>query len=217
MAESLIILGNTGTGKSTSIETLDPNSTFIIQCVNKELPFKGFKKKYPLGVNRLVSNSYKEIGVKLLEVNKNDDIHIVILDDTTYLMTNEYMTTKAKGFDKFNDIAENFYKLINFVKDKLREDLTVVFFGHEEADSNGRTQIKTVGKFLSEKVCIEGMFSIVLNTFVNSEGYYFQTQNNGFNTTKSPKGMFEDLLIPNDLNYVIEKIKQYYEGDDENV
>lgn len=215
MADTLLILGNTGTGKSTAIETLNPSTTYIIQCVNKELPFKGFRKKYPLESNRLVSSSYKEIGKKLLEINENKEIKTIILDDITYLMTNEYMMTEAKGFDKFNNIAENFYKLINFTKTKLREDLTIVFMGHEEIDNNGKSQMKTIGKLLSEKICIEGMFSIVLNTFVNSEGYYFQTQNNGFNTTKSPRGMFKDLLIPNDLKYVIEKIKQYYEGDDE--
>ena len=217
MADTLLVLGNTGTGKSTAIKTLNPEITFIVQCVNKELPFRGFKKKYPLGKNRLVSSSYKEIGKKLLEINENESIQTVILDDITYLMTNEYMMTETKGFDKFNNIAENFYKLINFIKTKLREDLTVIFMGHEETDNTGRTQMKTFGKLLSEKICIEGMFSIVLNTFVNSEGYYFQTQNNGFNTTKSPQGMFEDLLIPNDLSYVIERIKLYYDGDDEEI
>lgn len=217
MADTLLILGNTGTGKSTAIKTLNPETTFIVQCVNKELPFRGFKKKYLLNKNRLVSSSYKEIGKKLLEINDNENIKTVILDDITYLMTNEYMMTEAKGFDKFNNIAENFYKLINYTKTKLREELTVIFIGHEETDNAGRTQMKTVGKLLSEKICIEGMFSIVLNTFVNSEGYYFQTQNNGFNTTKSPQGMFEDLLIPNDLSYVIERIKLYYDGGDEEI
>nr|DAX50194.1 MAG TPA: hypothetical protein [Caudoviricetes sp.] len=219
MSTSLLILGNTGTGKSTSIETLNPETTFIIQCVNKELPFKGFKKKYPLKTkeqegNRYITNSYKSIGGVLQYINSNEKIKTLIIDDITYLMTNEFVTTETKGYDKFNDIAQNFYTLINKIK-SLREDLIVVLLGHEEVDNNtGRSQIKTVGKLLNEKICIEGMFSIVLNTLVNSEGYHFQTQNNGYNTTKSPKEMFE-LLEPNDLQHIINKIEEYYKGDDE--
>ena len=217
MSTSLLILGNTGTGKSTSIETLNPETTFIIQCVNKELPFKGFKKKYPLKTkeqegNRYITNSYKSIGGVLQYINSNEKIKTLIIDDITYLMTNEFVTTETKGYDKFNDIAQNFYTLINKIK-SLREDLIVVLLGHEEVDNNtGRSQIKTVGKLLNEKICIEGMFSIVLNTLVNSEGYHFQ--NNGYNTTKSPKEMFE-LLEPNDLQHIINKIEEYYKGDDE--
>lgn len=225
MGINLLILGNTGTGKSSSIKNLNPENTFIIQCVNKELPFKGYIKKYPVinkenrDGNRTITNSYKDVFNAISYANKHSKFKTLIIDDVTYLMTHEYMTSEAKGFDKFNGIAENFYKLVNDKIKNLRDDLDIILMGHEEIDNNtGRSKMKTLGKLLDEKICVEGLFSIVLNTLVNNDGYFFQTQNTGYNTAKSPYGMFEPLE-PNDLKEIINKINIYYEteeGDDEN-
>lgn len=217
MSNMVLIIGESGTGKSTAIEGLNPNETFIIQVVNKPLPFKGFKVKYPLKTkendgNRIVSGKWNQIISVLEYLNNNPGIKVVVIDDSQYLMSDEYMTRATeRGFDKFTEIGQHYYDVIKFAAG-LREDLTIVFLSHSEVKDDGRIKVKTIGKLLDEKITIEGLFTVVLNTKIEDGNYYFETQNNGFNTTKSPKGMFESVKIPNDLGYVVEKINEYYGG-----
>lgn len=217
MSNMVLIIGESGTGKSTAIEGLNPNETFIIQVVNKPLPFKGFKTKYPLKSkeadgNRTVTGKWNQIIGTLSYINQNSRIKVVVIDDSQYLMSDEYMTRATeRGFDKFTEIGQHYYDVIKFAAG-LREDLTIVFLSHSEVKDDGRIKVKTIGKLLDEKITIEGLFTVVLNTKIEDGNYYFETQNNGFNTTKSPKGMFESVKIPNDLGYVVEKINEYYGG-----
>jgi len=224
MAQDLLIVGGSGTGKSTSMEKLDPKTTFIINVAKKPLPFKGWKANYstfgkdnPRG-NYLATDNTGDI-LKVLEYisQKRDDIKTIIIDDYQYVMCNEYMRrTNETGFKKFNDIGQNAWSIVNAVKD-LREDLVVVFMCHSEtdldADGNKITRAKTIGKMLNSVITFEGMFAIVLYTDVikNDEGvsYVFITQNNGSNTGKSPRGMFADKIIPNDLVFVLSEINKY--------
>lgn len=216
MANLIMILGESGTGKSTSIENLDSKETFIIQVVNKPLPFRGYKTKYslrnkenPKG-NRFVSDR-SDLVMKILDsLNKEKTIKNIIIDDSQYIMANEFMRrAKEKGFEKFTEIGQNFYMLIDKAND-MRDDINVIFLQHIEINDAGRVKAKTIGKLLDDKVGIEGRFTVVLMTEIEDGNYYFRTQNNGNDTCKSPKGMFEELRIPNDLKIVIDKVNEYF-------
>lgn len=215
MANLILIIGESGTGKSTSIETLDPNETFIIQVINKPLPFRGYKKSYPLKTktdagNRVIAGDYNSIAkaFQICEIDKK--IKNVIVDDFQYVLSDEYIRKATeKGFDKFTIMAQNYYNILKLAQ-RMREDLNIIFLSHSETKDDGTTKIKTIGKLLDDKITIEGLFTIVLNTRVEDGNYYFETQNNGFNTSKSPKGMFDSFRIPNDLQYVITKVNEYF-------
>lgn len=134
----------------------------------------------------------------------------IIIDDATYLMTNEFMrTARISGYQKFTDMALNYYTLVRRAA-ALPEDKIVYFIGHSETDDKGNEKFKTVGKLLDEKVTLEGLYTIVLKTVVQDGHYFFATHNSGRDTVKSPLGMFEDDLIPNDLAAVDKIIREYY-------
>jgi hypothetical protein len=150
---------------------------------------------------------------------KAPHIKTLIIDDAQYIMSYEFMTTKTSGFDKFNEIAEHMFAIINKSKN-MREDLTVVFLAHteENVDSMGQKsyKIKTIGKLLDDKITIEGLFTIVLMAEQREVGtettFGFRTKGTIRDTVKSPKDMFEEEYIPNDLQLVIDKIAEYNEG-----
>ena len=119
-------------------------------------------------------------------------------------------SAKTAGFQKFTDMALNFYGLVQLVIDKLPHEKIVYFLGHVDRDANGNERFKTIGKLLDEKVTLEGLFTIVLKTEVHDRRYTFATQTNGMDTVKSPMGMFEHLQIDNDLQFVDKKIRDYY-------
>lgn len=138
----------------------------------------------------------------------------IIVDDFQYLLSIPYMRRiKETGWDKYNDFASNYFDIIT-VCDELPEDVTVYFMTHTETLEDGTETVKLIGKLLREKICIEGLFTTVLKTMVNDGKYYFITQNNGHDMTKSPMGMFPSYAIDNDLAYVDEKIRSYYEVGD---
>lgn len=200
MATIVMIYGQSGTGKSTSLRNFKPGEVGIINVTGKPLPFRA-------KLGSLNTDDYAKIS-KALSGSKAKSI---VIDDATYLMTGEYMrTAKVNGYQKFTDMALNFYSLVKAAA-ALPDDKIVYFMGHLEADANGNEKFKTIGKLLDEKITLEGLFTIVLKTVVKDGHYYFSTQNNGQDTVKSPVGMFEDSLIDNDLKKVDEAIRRYYE------
>lgn len=222
MAEKVFILGESGTGKSTSLRNLDPSSTFILQCVNKRLPFKGWKSKYkmiskenPKG-NLAFSNDYDHIAKQLGYIHHNrPEIKLVIIDDSHYLMTDDFMSrvtqkvSKGEGYERYNQIGYNFYSLIKLIE-VLRDDLIVVFMAHTQVNEDGHRSFKTVGKMLDNIIVLEGLATIILETSIKDKKYVFQTnKQDGTEPCKSPMGMFEDLFMDNDLKIVIDKIREY--------
>jgi hypothetical protein len=128
-------------------------------------------------------------------------------------MANEYMRrSDERGYDKFTEIAKNFWELITMVA-SLPHDKVVYFLSHIETDATGKEKIKTIGKMLDEKITVEGLFTIVLKTKVQDGKYSFSTQNNGNDTVKSPIGMFSATEIDNDLKAVDVAVREYYELD----
>ena len=224
MAQSVLVIADSGTGKSTAIRTLDPKETFIINIANKPLPFKGWKKNYsniskdnPKG-NMTSASSAPGIIKAMQHVNdKMPQVKTLVVDDWQYMSSFEYFDrANEKGYDKFTSIAANLAQVAKMPKD-MREDLTIFFLTHSEesTDVNGnrRVKAKTVGKMIDNALTLEGLFSIVLFGKVKKteDGleYGFDTQNNGENTCKSPMGMFEESFINNDLQFVKDCIINY--------
>lgn len=205
MATPVLIIGKSGSGKSTSMRNCQNNDFNLIRVLNKPLPFKG-------KVNGWFSDDYRQI-MKLLIASKADSI---VIDDAGYLITNHFMrghSSAGKGngvFSLYNDIGDYFWNLIQFIVTKVPENKIVYIIMHEEKDEAGEVKPKTIGKLLDEKVCIEGMFTIVLRCIEEGGKHLFVTQASQGAVSKSPIGMFEDLTIDNDLLLVDKKIREYY-------
>lgn len=201
MGIPVFILGQSGTGKSTSLRNFKSNEVLHINVMSKPLPFKGgFAETYN-------GDNYVEIAKAINGTDKKT----VVIDDAQYLMANEFMRRSSEmGYQKFTDIANNFWTLINSVTNDLPADVIVYFLMHTDTDDNGKEKAKTIGKMLDEKICIEGMSSIVLKTAVKDGVYTFVTQNNGRDTVKSPLGMFSTFEIDNDLKTVDQTIRDYW-------
>lgn len=222
----IMILGLTGSGKSTSIKNLDPGETFLINCGNKPLPFKGGGSRYseingetnPKG-NKLTTDSYKRIrGALSIISTEREDIKNIIIDDSQQLIINEFMrkhSIQGKGdsiYQLYNEIADHFWALIEQAKD-LRDDLIVFFLHHAEITESGRITPKTVGKLLNDKIEIPSQFTVVLYSVRELTNNFFFTQNDGTHPAKSPAGMFEELKIANDLQVVRDSALLYYTGE----
>ncbi len=200
MGIPVMILGESGSGKSTSMRNFKAGEIGIINVGKKPLPFRSQIKPFN-------SDDYS----KIVTVMQKATTKSIVIDDCQYLMANEFMrNAKVTGFQKFTDIALNFWSLVQIVIDQLPEDVIVYFLGHIERDANGNEKFKTIGKMLDEKITIEGLFTIVLKTVVSDGKYQFSTQTNGMDTVKSPLGMFDEPLIENDLKMVDETIRDYY-------
>jgi hypothetical protein len=225
MAQSILVIAESGSGKSTSIENLDPKETFIINVANKPLPFKGWKKKYTIwSKDNPTGNMYDKATVPNIEAcikyvnDKRPEVKVLVIDDFQYMSSFEFFErVDEKGYDKFTQIGAGLARIARMPKD-LREDLQIYFLTHaeESTDLEGkkRYKAKTIGRMVDEKLTLEGLFSIVLFGKVKKDKdgnirHVFETQNNGENTCKSPKGMFPTFEIVNDLNYVRQAIIDY--------
>lgn len=203
MGKKVLILGASGTGKSASMRNFSKDEILIINVAGKDMPFKEPKG----GFEKLNTDQYRDIKRAMTNTKKK----VIVIDDCQYLMANEFMRRATeKGYDKFTEIAQNFWDLQQAIS-KLPEDVVVYEISHIERDQDGNEKMKTIGKMLDEKITVEGMFSIVLKTVVNDGNYYFQTQNSGKDTCKSPIGLFNSMLIENDLKKVDNAIRDYYD------
>lgn len=172
----------------------------IINVGYKPLPFKTDLKPFNSDDYSLISNVISRSKTKS-----------IVIDDAQYLMVNEFMrNAKSNGYQKFTDIALNFWNLVQMVIKDLPSDVIVYFLGHIERDNNGNEKFKTIGRMLDEKITLEGMFTIVLKTLVQDGKYMFTTQTNGMDTVKSPVGLFDSITIDNDLKFVDTKIREFY-------
>lgn len=213
MANLTLIIGESGTGKSSSIRNLDPSETYLVNVLDKPLPFKGFKNKYQQkeGGNYACCDNSPRICKIIDTISKErDNIKNVIIDDFQYIMANEFMRrAKERGFDKFTEIAQNAWEIISSAG-RARDDLNIFILSHSETSEGGRVKCKTIGKMLDEKITLEGMFTTVLHSLVIDGEYKFLTQNDGKHNAKSPMGMFEDKYIDNDLLSIKQVITNYF-------
>jgi len=213
---TLLIIGESGSGKSTSIRNLEPKSTYIINAQNKPLPFKGWAKMF--GKNIFATDRSQKIASLIQQIDKEQpDIKTVIIDDFQAILTNEYMRNSAeKGFDKFVRLGKGIWDIVTAANNS-RNDLKVVLMAHSDTDINGKIKCKTVGKLVDEKISLEGICTIVFHSKVIDGKYVFLTQNDGMSIAKSPMGMFETKFIENDLDKIIKIIDAYYVGEEPDI
>lgn len=227
MANSVLVIAESGAGKSTAGRSLDPKETFWINVANKPLPFKGWKSMYtPVTSEDPTNGNMSKVSqphgiIMMLDIISKKMPHIknVIVDDWQYASAFEFFDkAQEKGYEKFNVIGQNIAAMARKPID-MRDDLIVFFLTHAEdtIDGNGNkyTKAKTVGKMVDNALTLEGLFSIVLYGKVKQDEktkemtYVFETKNNGKNTCKAPHGMFSEKDIPNDLQLVREAIIKY--------
>lgn len=211
MGIPVLVLGESGTGKSASMRNL-PESIVIIQAVSKPLPFRSSmtrRTKDNTSGAICVSDDYQRI-IKIMNSAASSGRKIIIIDDFQYVMANEFMRrTQERGFDKFTEIASHAWQII-VAAQMLPDDVIVYFLSHVQSGDNGVIKAKTIGKMLDEKITVEGLFTVVLRTHVEDGSYMFSTQNNGSDTVKSPMGLFDKQYIENDLNEVTKLINEYW-------
>lgn len=220
MSNAVLILGESGVGKSTSIRTLNPEETFIINVIGKNLPFKGAKSKYkPLSSDGLEGNYYATDDNNTIKrvvnlVNtKRLDIKNLVIDDFGYTITNSFMRKASqRGYDKFVELAKDMFDILEIISN-VREDLYCFVMMHTENDANGKAKPKTVGKMIDQYVCIEGKFTTVVHGVVSDDHYQFIVNNDNQHMAKSPMGMFETDSIGNDLQYVRDRMLAYFNED----
>lgn len=197
------VLGRSGTGKSFSLRNFDRDKVAVINVQGKILPFKGS------GMIEQVHTDQSDLIVKAIKEYAKK-YKTIVVDDYQYVMGNEFMRRASeRGYDKFTEIARHAWDIPECVRN-LPSDVIVYVMCHTDTDADGVERLKTIGKMLDEKICLEGMSTIVLKTNVSDGQYTFLTQNNGRDTVKSPADMFPAYAIDNDLNYVDEKIRNYY-------
>lgn len=204
MGIPVLILGKSGSGKSASMRNFKKSELGLIKVIEKPLPFKN-------DFNPIATDDYKRIKGVLKKAKSN----AIVIDDASYLLTNAFMHGQGsnKGsaiFDFYAQLATNFWDLINTIMNDLPPEKVVYLIMHEEKSENGDIKPKTIGKMLDEKVCVEGMFTIVLRSMRNENGYIFRCQTTGLDVAKTPIGMFESEEIDNDLKAVDDAIRDYY-------
>ena len=211
MAEPVLVIGRSGSGKTYSLKNFGPKEVGVISVEKNRLPFKSDLKV--VKVKNFDSTDASPAQLSLARYQwiklmiKESKAKSIVIDDSQYLLANElFDRANEKGYDKFTGMAANFRDLIHFINELEDDNKIVYFLHHSELDSDGKEKVKTIGKMLDEKLCVEGCFNIVLYC----QDQKFFTQANGQSVAKTPEGMFE-LEIPNDLKFVDKTIREYYE------
>ena len=211
MGRTIIVYGKSGSGKSRSLKGFARDEIFLVNVTGKDLPFRdGFLYTF-------ISDNVPAIIKSMQNMTSPqwpDSVKTVVIDDAGYLMTNAFMwghsapKKGASSFDLYNDIADSFFQLITAVKG-LPPDVNVYLMMHEETSDYGETKLRTIGKLLDQKVCIEGLCTIVIRCLTEGTRHYFRTQSDGSDISKSPEEMLP-LEMENDLKKVDDKIREYY-------
>lgn len=205
----VLLIGKSGSGKSASMRNFKKGEIAIANVLGKPLPFK----------SDLEAPKVDDYNVILKAIEKTDK-KVIVIDDANYLITNEFMNkSSVKGFDKYNEMGNNFFNLINGIKN-VEGGKTVYLIMHEDTDDEGNVKPKTIGKLLDDKVNIQGMFTICIRSMFDNGNYIFRLKTNGQDCVKTPIGLFDTDQMENDLKLVDEKIREYYnldkEGEKEN-
>lgn len=201
MAEGVIIYGKSGSGKSRSLTNFAEDEILFVNVIGKRPPFaKKFKYELRTDNAETIKNKLKAMPCKT-----------AVIDDAGYLMTNTFMRSHGKGdqFALYNTIGDTMWGLLRFIKTELPDDVIVYFMMHEDSDDFGNTKLRTIGKLLDQKVCLEGMVTICLHCITKGKEHLFVTNSNGLGVEKSPEGLF-DYEISNDLKFVDSTIRKFW-------
>lgn len=209
MAEFVLVYGKSGAGKTRSLINFAEDEIFYVNVTGKRLPFR---KRF--------AYEFKSADVAKIKAGlAKMPCKIAVIDDATYIMINHFMAGHSKpksggnSFDLYNDIADEFFGLIAFIKNQLPEDVLVFVLMHEETNDYGETRLRTIGKLLEQKICIEGLATIVLRCVTQDKEHFFVTKTDGSDITKTPEDMFEAERVPNDLKAIADTIREYYKGE----
>ena len=198
----ILLIGKSGSGKSTSLRNFKKDEIAVVNVLGKPLPFK-------TDINAPKCDNYDTILKSIAKTERKT----IVIDDANYLITNEFMNkTSVKGFDKYNELANNFWNLINGIKN-IEGGKTVYLIMHEDTDENGNVKPKTIGKLLDDKVNIQGMFTICIRSMFENGNYIFRLKTNGQDCVKTPFGMFNEESMENDLKEFDKVVREYYELD----
>ena len=216
MSNAILLMGESGSGKTTSLRTLDPKTTFIFDCDGKGLSWRGWRKQYSTeNKNYLKTDKVGTIEQVLKRIDGQDMTHIkvVVIDTLNMIMVNDEMDReRKKDFNAWMDLAKCIWGLLTDIHN-LRDDLTVVCLAHTQTDRTESgfvfTKMKTSGRKL-DKLCPESKFTTVLIAKANNGQYVIETRANN-STAKSPMGCFADSEIPNDMANIVETLKKYEE------
>lgn len=202
MSRLIFVLGNPGTGKSSSIRTMDSKNLGYISVTGKELPFK-------TDIKPVVARTAKDV-TKLILASKKP---VVVVDDINYVFMHEVFTrsNEKNQFDVYKDIGNDFYNLVETIISKPT-DQNIYLFGHLEINDNNLVQLKTAGKVIRDKIAPEGLTNIVMESVNDMGEFVFRVKSDG-SGVKTPLDMFEDTTIPNDLKQVNDKVNKYYGGE----
>ena len=225
MANCVIVMGKSGTGKSTSIKGLDPKETVVMNLLGKKLPFKGSKALYNLENKNLIQvEDYNEIITNLRGINEHGhNIKNIVIDDAIYVMRKEYFKrAKETGYAKYTELAQHFQQIIATCE-QMREDINVFFMLHTEDIVSDNTiigyKVATIGKLLDTQYSPVEVVPIVLLSDIKYDdkgvatfGFYTHRSRNGSMEipATSPDGMFEQDFIPNNLGFVVKAMNEYY-------
>lgn len=210
MSYLTLILGESGTGKTTSLRNLDPTNTLLIQPFRKPLPFRSKEWKEILAKGDGGNVCVTPDATKICTLMERAPHKIIIIDDYQFILSRKYMEDpETNNFALFKDIGKDGYNIFRKAAE-LAPDKRVYILAHTQSDDAGRTKIKTLGKLLDEKINLESLCTTVLRTKVSGGKYSFTTQNSGSDTVKSPMGMFSETEIDNDLAAVDARLCEYY-------
>lgn len=214
MGIPVLILGESGSGKSTSLRNFKKGDVGVINVAGKPLPFK--TDIVPYNVSKKAKEKNTDRYTLIKSVIKKSSVNAFVIDDSQYLMAfDSFDKAKETGYGKFTDMAVSFEKLIEFCINEIEDDKTVYFLHHCETTDTGKQKAKTIGKMLDSQLTIEGLFAIVLFCVTDGQTHKFITQSDGTTTAKSPMEMFE-TEIDNDLKFVDGRIREYYNLKGEN-
>lgn len=197
MGMCVLVLGASGSGKSTSLRNFRQEEVAVLNIMGKALPFRG-------KLDCMNHASYRDCTDKISAAKRK----VYVVDDAGYLMSNEnFARAKETGYTKFTDMAQSFQKLI--LTSTLTPDDTITYVMMHSEWVDGREKPKTVGKMLDEKFCIEGACPIVLDCMIRDGKHVFITTSDGTNLAKAPMDMLPDVM-DNDLYEVDRLIREYY-------
>ena len=205
-----MILGTSGSGKTTSLEKLDPKQTFYIDADGKGLSWKGWRKQYNKENKNYFQCDVPEQIFSLMQTidEKQKQIKFLVIDTLNGCMVaDEMRRAKEKAYDKWMDLAQSVYNIVDY-SNKMRDDLTVILIGHTQTSDDGFTCMLTNGRKLN-KICLESKMTTVLLSRINDNGeYVFETRAKN-STAKTPRGAFDSDEIPNDITLVIDALKDF--------
>ena len=210
MSKAIMIIGASGSGKTTSLEKLDPKQTFYIDADGKGLSWKGWRQQYNKENKKYFRCDAPEQIFSLMQQidEKQKQIKFLVIDTLNGCMiADEMRRSKEKTYDKWMDLAQSVYGIVDYAN-KMREDLTVILVGHTQTSEDGFTCMLTNGRKLN-KICLESKMTTVLLSRINENGeYVFETRAKN-STAKTPRGAFDVDEIPNDITIVIDALKDF--------